>query len=107
MSPPRILLDENIPIRLRLWLEGIEVTSAEFAGWKGIRNGELLRRARAAGYTVLITADRRLAFQPRSWAPLACIFVTSQKPARLRPALARIRTACEQAVPGQVITVEV
>ena len=78
--------DENVPIRLHLWLEGIEVTTAEFTGWKGIRNGELLRRARAAGYTVLITADRRLACQPRSWAPLACVFVTSQKPARLRPA---------------------
>lgn len=32
-------------------------------GWRGTSNGDLLRRAEAAGFNVLITADRNLEHQ--------------------------------------------
>ena len=36
----RVLLDENLPVRLRLWLPGVEAATVEFMGWKGARNGD-------------------------------------------------------------------
>jgi predicted nuclease of predicted toxin-antitoxin system len=69
----RVLLDENLPLRLRRWLPGVEAVTVEFMGWKGVRNGELVRRAQAADFAVLVTADRALAASPRAWSPLGCV----------------------------------
>jgi hypothetical protein len=38
-------------------------------GWRGVKNGELLRRAREAMFGVLITADRRMEHQQNIPAP--------------------------------------
>jgi predicted nuclease of predicted toxin-antitoxin system len=103
----RVLLDENLPVSLRLWLPGLEVVTVEYAGWKGARKGELVRLAQAAEFAVLITADRALALAPRSWAPLGCVHVTSNSAARLRAAVGRIEQACRTVLPGQVITVPI
>lgn len=107
MSPRRVLLDENLAVRLRRWLPGIDATTVTFLGWNGTRNGELVRRAKAKGFAVLVTADRDLALTPRSWAPLACVYVTSNEPERLKAAAERIADACRAVLPGQVLTVQV
>jgi hypothetical protein len=41
----RILLDESLPSELRQELPGHEVQMVQDAGWSGLANGELLRRA--------------------------------------------------------------
>lgn len=108
MSRRRVLLDENVPVQLRLWLPpGIDAVTVGFLGWKGTLNGELVRRAQAAGFAVLITADRRLALTPRSWAPLACVYITPNKFERLKAGAERIADACRAVLPGQVLTVQV
>jgi hypothetical protein len=58
----RVLLDEDLPIRLRYHLgEGVHAQTVEYRGWKGLENGELLDAIAAAGdVDVLVTADRRL-----------------------------------------------
>lgn len=39
----RVLLDEDIPIRLRLYFrEEVTVETVEYRGWKGLKNGALL-----------------------------------------------------------------
>jgi predicted nuclease of predicted toxin-antitoxin system len=103
----RILLDENLPVRLRHWMPGIQATTVEFMGWKGMRNGQLVHLARAEQFAALVTADRALALAPRSWAPLACVHVTSNNAARLQTAASRVEDACKTVLPGQVITVSV
>ena len=105
--PRRVLIDENLPIRLRSWLSSTEAVTVEFMGWKGVRNGELVRLAGAQGFAILITADRALALAPRTWAPLACVHLTSNSAQRLRSAAGRIDAACNRVLPGQVITVAV
>jgi predicted nuclease of predicted toxin-antitoxin system len=105
MSRRRVLLDENLPARLRRSLPSVEAVSAEFMGWKGVRNGELVRRALAERFEVLVTADRALAWRPRAWAPLGCVFVTPNDFASLRAVAAEIEAACLDVVPGQVVTV--
>ncbi len=58
----RILLDENLPVDLGALLPGHEVSNVSRLGWKGIKNGELLRRAEGR-FEVLVTMDRNIEFQ--------------------------------------------
>ena len=44
----RVLLDENLPVQLRHWLDGVEAVTVEHMGWKATRNGELEYRATTA-----------------------------------------------------------
>ena len=56
----RVLLDEDIPTRLRLHFgEAVDVETVEYRGWKGLKNGELLRAAQEH-FDVLITMDNHL-----------------------------------------------
>jgi predicted nuclease of predicted toxin-antitoxin system len=53
-----ILLDENVPVDLPAVLRaaGHEAESANYLGWKGLKNGEILGRA-ASRYDLLLTRD--------------------------------------------------
>jgi hypothetical protein len=53
----KILLDECLPLDFRHSFPGHDAHSAEWAGLKGKKNGELLRDAEIAGYEVLLTVD--------------------------------------------------
>jgi len=105
VSRRRVLLDENISVRLRRHLPSVEAATVEHLGWKGVRNGELVARARDGGFDVLVTADRALALTPRSWAPLACVYVRGNRADLLLDAAADIDRACREALPGQVVLV--
>ena len=59
----KILLDENLPHRLRQAITNHIVVTVAFQGWSGVKNGELLRLAEANGFDILMTADRNLAYQ--------------------------------------------
>lgn len=59
----RILLDENIPFGLRKLLSDHDVKHASEEGWDGLTNGRLIAAAEAAGYDVMLTADRSLRYQ--------------------------------------------
>jgi len=58
----RVLLDECLPKRLRRDLPGHEVSTVSEAGWAGLSNGALLRRA-GETFDVFVTVDRNLTFQ--------------------------------------------
>lgn len=56
----RVLLDENIDRRLKpLFDPAFQVVTVLERGWDGLRNGELLRAARAE-FDALLTMDRNL-----------------------------------------------
>ena len=76
-------------------------------GWKGVRNGELMRRARAAGFDVLVTADGPLAASPQAWSPLGCVHVTSNDLMALQKAAGRIEAACLAVKAGKTTEVQV
>jgi len=59
----RLLLDENLNWRLKRDLPEHEVESVPLLGWSGIENGDLLRKAAANGFEVLITMDGNLTYQ--------------------------------------------
>jgi len=58
----KLLLDECIDCRLAKEIEGHEVVTVPQAGWSGVQNGDLLRRAEGQ-YDVFVTVDRNVAFQ--------------------------------------------
>jgi len=59
----RILLDECVPASLGRDLIGHEVVTVPKNGWAGLKNGELLGRAVAAGFDVFLTVDKNLPAQ--------------------------------------------
>jgi predicted nuclease of predicted toxin-antitoxin system len=59
----KVLLDENIPHQLRAQLPDFDVSTAVYAGFGGLENGELLNAAENAGYDVLLTGDLSLEYQ--------------------------------------------
>ncbi len=59
----KILLDECLPIDFRHSFPDHEVHSAEWAGFKGMKNGKLLRAAEDGGYEVFLTTDQGIPHQ--------------------------------------------
>lgn len=74
----RILLDECIPRKFCKFLSGHEVKTVVEVGWKGIKNGDLLKRA-VPDFDVFISVDRNIAFQQNlSNLPIPTIVIHSK-----------------------------
>jgi hypothetical protein len=58
----KLLLDECVTKYLKPEFPGHEVSTVEEAGFKGLKNGELLNAA-SAKFDVLVTVDQNLRFQ--------------------------------------------
>ena len=75
----KVLLDENMPHRLRHELPTHDVYTVAYMRWAGTGNGELLRLAAAGGFDVMITNDRGLEYQQHQAAlPLSIIVLRTQ-----------------------------
>ena len=56
----RLLLDENVPKRLKADFAEHEMYTVRDKGWNGIRNGQLLQLMAKNGYHALLTFDKNL-----------------------------------------------
>lgn len=56
----RLLLDENLPKRLKQDLTEHEVYTAADKGWTGVSNGQLLKLLIENKYDALLTFDKNL-----------------------------------------------
>ena len=104
----KILLDECLPVDFRHYLSGHEAHSAQWAGFKGKKNDELLRAPELAGYGILLTVDQGIPYQqPTSDRKLALIVIRSQtnQIEHLAPLTAAILKAVESVEAGQTVTV--
>ena len=59
----RLLLDENLPKRLKSDFAEYEVFIVRDKGWNGIKNGALLKLMIAEGFDALLTFDKNLQHQ--------------------------------------------
>jgi predicted nuclease of predicted toxin-antitoxin system len=59
----RILIDECINERLRNSLAGHDSQTARYAGFAGLKNGDLLTAAEAAKFDVFLTVDQGIEYQ--------------------------------------------
>lgn len=63
----KLLLDENLPHKLRTLLSGHDCYTASWMGWSGIENGALLRLAADHPFDAFISTDRGLDLPPATF----------------------------------------
>ena len=63
----RVLFDHNTPAPLRYSLAGHKVETAFERGWAELTNGALLETAEVAGFDVMITTDKGIRYQQKSY----------------------------------------
>jgi hypothetical protein len=77
--------------------------TAKAAGYQGLSNGDLIRRAARDGFEVLVTADRNLPAQQNvSAGNLAVVLVRGSRMVDIEPQARRIRAAVAASTPGTV-----
>lgn len=59
----RLLLDENLPKRLKQEFEEHEVYTVADKGWTGVSNGKLLELLTENKFDALLTFDKNLSYQ--------------------------------------------
>ena len=100
----RVLLDENLPRDLAKELSDHQVQTVVGMGWSGVKNGELLRRARGQ-FDALITMDSNLSFQQTlDQQPFGVLLISavSNRMAHLRPLIPDIMTALDGIRAGEL-----
>ena len=95
----KILLDESVPRLVKRNLPSWPITTVQELGWSAIKNGELLARARAHEFDILITADRNLRYQQSIPRQLAILVLPTNRASVLR----EIAIALGRLSPGDLI----
>ncbi len=104
----RILLDEQLPRQVAPYLVGHYVRTVQQESWAGLKNGQLLSKAEAAGFSVLVTGDQNLEHQ-QNWKKrklgVVVLCATSNALEDLLPLVANALAAIDRVEPGQVIRI--
>lgn len=103
----KLLLDECAPHRLKNYFVGHTVSTVEQAGFKGLKNGNLLRAA-AGKFEVLITVDKNIEYQQNTTTlPLAIVILsaTSSRLESLLPLIPDALKVLETIKTGDVVRV--
>ncbi len=59
----KLLLDENLPKRLKQDLPEHEVYTVRYKGWSSKKNGELMKLLKENGFDCFLTFDKNLQYQ--------------------------------------------
>ena len=100
----RILLDENLPHKLRLLLLGHDVRTTAYQGWAGLNNGALLKAAEDAGFDAIITADQGIRYQQnRENSQVALIVLSDNDGSLITASVKAILAAIDMVRPGALL----
>jgi len=106
----KALRDEGLPHALRHDLREHEAFTAEYMGWKGKANGELLALAEADHFDVLVTPDQAIPDEQNpSRLHFVGVVILATRDTRLRALrsmMSHILAAVANAQPGGVVRVE-
>ncbi len=103
-----VLFDQGtpVPIANSLWEHSIK--TARQLGWDTLANGELLRVAEEAGFDVLLTTDKNLAYQQNlKDRKIAVVVLGRSRWSIVRAVLPQIVAAVKGAAPGSYVIVDV
>lgn len=73
----RLLLDENLPKRLKTDFEEHEIYTVRDKGWNGLKNGQLLQLMIENGFHAFLTFDKNLQHQQNFQKYTITVFVLS------------------------------
>ncbi len=75
----KLLIDENLPKRLKLDFPEHEIYTVSDMGWNSKKNGELLKLMLLEGFEVLLTFDKNLQYQQNfSKYPIAVFILNAE-----------------------------
>jgi len=103
----RIMLDESVPKKLGFELAGHFVNTVQQVGWAGLKNGELLRKAKDE-FDVLVTADQNIQYQQDLAAlpiPVVIIVAVNNRIETIRPLIPSLLATLSRIEPGQLVRV--
>ncbi len=75
----RLLIDENLPKRLKLDFPEHEIFTVRDKKWNGVKNGELLKLLTEEGFEALLTFDKNLQHQQNFSQYSVAVFVLSAR----------------------------
>ena len=104
----KILLDECLPVDFRHSFSNHDVHSAQWAGLKSTKNGELLRAAEFAGYDVLLTVDQGIPYQQNATGRKLSIILLRSRTNQIEdllPLVDRILKTLEIIEPGEAVAI--
>jgi hypothetical protein len=97
----KVLFDQGTPAPLRKALTGHDVQTAYELGWSGLRNGELISAAEAAGFEVFVTTDRNLMYQQNLVGrKLSFVVLLTTSWPRIQKSLDAVVSAVDSATPA-------
>lgn len=102
----RILLDENLPRKLKTHVPG-EVRTVPECGWAGVKNGRLLALA-SGTFDVFVTMDKGIPFQQNLHGLPLCIVLLSARSNDLDdllPLVPLLNRALSAPLPGTTVRV--
>lgn len=105
----KILLDENLPKKLKQDFAEYDVQTVRENGWNGKKNGELLRCMQDDGFTVLMTFDKNLQHQQNFTKHIVTVIVLNARNnshEALQPLVPKIKLVLNNIPPNGVIVVE-
>jgi len=103
----KVLLDENLPHRLRRHLATHDTFTVTYKGWNGLKNGQLLQVAENDGFDVLLTGDRTLSYEQNlTGRRLTIVSLSSVEWRLVSNYIPQIVTAIESALPGSFQAVD-
>jgi hypothetical protein len=103
-----VLFDHSTPSPLRHELNAHVVVEAIERGWERLGNGALPDAAEAAGFDILVTADKNMRYQQNlSGRKIAVVVLANAQWPILRRYVDRVVAALSGAKPGNYIDVEI
>jgi len=104
----KLLLDENLPKRLKTDFPDHEIHTVRDKGWNGIKNGQLLELLISEGFAALLTFDKNLQHQQNFKKYTVTVIVlnapinTYSELSKLVPAITKLLTQ-DSLTPGPTI----
>ena len=104
----KVLLDENLPKRLKNELGQFEVATVREKGWQGKENGDLIQAMIQDGCQVLLTFDKNLRHQQNFSKYLVTVLLLKARDnqfATLRPLLPKVLATLSEPLRSGVIEI--
>jgi hypothetical protein len=104
----RVLLDHNVPAPLRRHLINHDVRTAAEEAWGQISDGDLISRAEAADFEVLLTCDQNIQYQQNlTKRVISLVVLGSNIWPTVKASLADILQAVDRAQPNSFEFIEI
>ncbi len=103
-----VLFDNGTPKQIEASLAGHQVSRAAQLGWGALENGELIAKAEAEGYEVLLSTDKNIKYQQNLGVRrISLVVLGNQNWPLVRPYLSQIVAAVNSSKPGTYVEVPI